>query len=109
MDERSTAGTNATSLRKYARQRNQKRHDYSRVAGKLLAIFELPCSVVREAQELAEGHRNPAMQEIGESDACGRNGLLHDVLHSVADAASRAMDAANPDEARRIRSLRKRR
>lgn len=91
-----------------ARRKARQRHDYSRVAGKLFAIFELLCTVVREAQELAEDHKESIMREIGGTDIVGNNGLLREALRGVATAAGRALDAADPEKAEHIGSLRKR-
>ena len=97
-----------TPIGEATRRRTKQRNDYSRIAGKLFAIMELLCTVVRETQELAEDHKEPIMREIGGTDIVGDDGLLRDALSSVATAAGRAMDAADPDEAKRIRSLKNR-
>ena len=57
---------------------------------------------------LAEHHNEPIMREIGGTDIVGETGLLRDALSGVAQAASRAMDAADPEQSRFTRSLRKR-
>ena len=97
-----------TPIGEVARRNAKQRNDYSRIAGKLLAIMELLCTVVREAQELADDHKEPIMREIGGTNIVGDNGLLRNALSSVAAAAGRAMDAADPEEAERIKSLKNR-
>ncbi len=96
---------NVTHIGQATRARTRRQHDYSRVAGKLFAIFELLCTVVRETQEYAEDHKEPIMREIGGTDIVGDNGLLKEALSGVAAAAGRALDAADPEEAERIKLL----
>ena len=91
-----------------ARRNSRRQHEYSLVAGKLFTIFELLCSVVRETQELAEDHNEPIMREIGGTDVVGERGLLRDALRAVAQAGSRALDAADPEQGKSAKSLRKR-
>ena len=90
------------------RRRTKQRNDYSRIAGKLFAITELLCTVIREAQELAEDHNEPIMREIGGTNIVGDNGLLRDALSGVATAAGRAVDAADPEHAELTESLKNR-
>lgn len=97
MEPKSTNSSNVCPVSKAARRRTRQQHDYSRIAGKLFAVFELLCTVVRETQELAEDQSEPIMREIGGTDIFGGNGLLDDALTGVAAAASRALDAANPE------------
>jgi len=91
------------------RRKENHSHRCSRMAGKLYLVFEQLCSIIRRAQEIAEDDNCPAMREIGGTDLMGDNGLLRDALAGVCEAARCATDAAQPEEAERIKSLSKRR
>jgi len=78
------------------------------MAGKLLAVFDQLCSIIRRAQEIAEDDNCAAMRKIGGNDLMAEGSPLHDALVGVCEAARCAMDAAQPDEAQRIKKLSKR-
>lgn len=84
-----------------------RQHASSRIAGRLLSIFDQIAAVIRDAQERAEDEHSAAMREIGGIDITGSDGLLAGTLEGVCKAAQCAMNAAEPEEAARIKCMRK--
>ena len=96
-----------TPITTATRKEHERQHASSRIAGRLLSIFDQIAAVIRDAQERAEDEQSTAMQEIGGTDITGSNGLLHGTLGAVCKAAQRAMDAAEPEETALIKHTRK--
>ncbi len=96
-----------TPITRATKRDHGRQHASSRIAGRLLSVFDQIAAVIRDAQERAEDEQSTAMREIGGTDITGSDGLLEGTLEAVCNAAQRAMDAAEPEDAARIKRMRK--